>query len=469
MRRIPAWPALLCMGLLLPEAHAATYPGVGACSTTLQACVDAAASGDTIELATNTPINEIVTITRDLTLTAAAGFEPVVDMVIAMAANDDVRVTVTHMTGATRLLGFLDGGGGNLDFLASNNRLEGCQSAAVSLRSNTTGGPYGRAWGYFNFNTLTQTGTDCAPAISVSGQGNTADFGATIGNNTIVANGLGQNSAVELYAANAGNFGARVDHNTIRGTNFNTGIELRSQRAGTQATAYILNNLITGQTSVSGGPGALSIYASAGAINATVLFNTLVFNNIGLNAGARTDQGGSLTGVLANNVFAHHTQYAFGLGSEIPGFAEDHNLVWDSPLPPGVRPLGAHSRLGDPAFVDPETGNFRLLATSAAIDNGNAAYATGVATVTLDLDNQNRAVREVDMGAYEFQGVPVVPPVVPPAGPPGSGTHAIPVLGAPALAFTSLLPGAWGALHLRRRRHTQPCATCPTTHSRGES
>ncbi len=463
MRRIHAWPALLCMGLFLPQAHAAIYPGAGACSTTLQACINAAAGGDTIELATNTPIDETVTITRSLTLTAAAGFEPVVAMVIAMAANDDVRVTVTRMTGATRLLGFLDGGGGNLDFIASDNRLEGCQSAAVSLRSNTTGGPYGRGWGDFHSNTLTQTGTDCAPAISISGEGNTADFGAAIGNNTIVANGLGQNGAVELHAANAGSFGARVHHNTIRGVGFNKGIGLRSRRTDTRATAYILNNLVTGQTSVSGAPGALSIDASAGTIQATVLFNTLAFNHIGLNAGARTDQGGSLTGVLANNVFAHHTQYAFGLSSEIPGFAEDYNLVWDSPLPPEVRPLGAHTRLGDPAFVAPETGDFRLLATSAAIDNGNAGYATGMAAVARDLDNQNRAMREVDMGAYEFQGEP---PVVPPAGPSGGGPHAIPALGVPALAFTSLLAGAWGALRLRRRH---PCRTAPSSHTDTEA
>ena len=73
--------SLVALGLLLLAAPAAAgtlvYPGVGACSGTLQACVDAANAGDTVELATNSPIDADVTIAKSLTLTRRSGFAPV--------------------------------------------------------------------------------------------------------------------------------------------------------------------------------------------------------------------------------------------------------------------------------------------------------------------------------------------------------------------------------------------------------
>ncbi len=55
-----------------------TYPGAAPCNTTLQACINGSASGDIVEIATNTPIDENLTINKALTLKAAAGFDPVI-------------------------------------------------------------------------------------------------------------------------------------------------------------------------------------------------------------------------------------------------------------------------------------------------------------------------------------------------------------------------------------------------------
>ena len=59
-----------------------------------------------------------------------------------------------------------------------------------------------------------------------------------------------------------------------------------------------------------------------------------------------------------------------------------------------------------PLFIDPENGDFRLLATSPCIDAGNNAYAA----TTNDLGGSERIIdgdldgtATVDMGAYEFQ------------------------------------------------------------------
>ena len=140
-----------------------------------------------------------------------------------------------------------------------------------------------------------------------------------------------------------------------------------------------------------------------------MLHNTIAGNEVGLNAGARTDLGARLTGRLANNIFAHHTRHAFWLDNDqVPGFLDSHNLVFDAPpLPPagGPRPYGPGTRTGDPQFGDPEPGDFSLLPGSDAIDYGSDTLAD--ARVAQDLLGQPRRVRTVDMGAYEFQGTPL--------------------------------------------------------------
>ena len=72
----------LCLAVLVAAVaacplSAATWPSAG-CAGTLQACIDAAAAGDIVEIATDGPIDETPQIDdKSLTLRAAAGFTPV--------------------------------------------------------------------------------------------------------------------------------------------------------------------------------------------------------------------------------------------------------------------------------------------------------------------------------------------------------------------------------------------------------
>ena len=75
---------LLTSGLLIAvfgmaaTAPAATlrWPGSAPCDTTLQACIDAAANGDTVEVASNAVIDESLALARAITLRAVPGFAP---------------------------------------------------------------------------------------------------------------------------------------------------------------------------------------------------------------------------------------------------------------------------------------------------------------------------------------------------------------------------------------------------------
>ena len=77
-------------------ATAATfsYPGAAPCNTTLQACIDAAASGDIVQIVTNTPIAESPDIEKSLTLRAGLGFKPAVSSVLAIS-NGSAADTIT--------------------------------------------------------------------------------------------------------------------------------------------------------------------------------------------------------------------------------------------------------------------------------------------------------------------------------------------------------------------------------------
>ena len=80
--------ALLFLTLVpVAAAGALVWPGSGACGGTLQACIDSAAAGDTVQVATNTPVGEDLTIAKSLTLEPApAGAPSVVGQITLLSS-----------------------------------------------------------------------------------------------------------------------------------------------------------------------------------------------------------------------------------------------------------------------------------------------------------------------------------------------------------------------------------------------
>ena len=89
--------AFLATGFSTVTGATLTYPSAS-CNTTLQACIGVASSGDTVQVATNIPIGENLTIEKSLTLRPAAGFSPVL--------NNGARVRLLNLASAANSIVF---------------------------------------------------------------------------------------------------------------------------------------------------------------------------------------------------------------------------------------------------------------------------------------------------------------------------------------------------------------------------
>jgi hypothetical protein len=126
-------------------------------------------------------------------------------------------------------------------------------------------------------------------------------------------------------------------------------------------------------------------------------------------------RGGTLTDESLTLQQIQVEQYVFettlALGNN---FVEGGGRRLDSPLSPGSLPteLPATNYAIDPEFVDALSDNYRLLSLSRGIDFGIYHFdSQGVElTEAKDLDGRQRRVNQhPDLGAYEFQGLPLNP------------------------------------------------------------
>lgn len=99
---------------------------------------------------------------------------------------------------------------------------------------------------------------------------------------------------------------------------------------------------------------------------------------------------------LTNNIIAG--KYYVNVGSMPATFLSSHNL-WFGKTP--APPWDNQSILADPLFVDPGVGDFRVRASSPAIDRGSASVKS---VVVDDLDGVSRPGNGIyDIGAFEFE------------------------------------------------------------------
>ena len=175
------------------------------------------------------------------------------------------------------------------------------------------------------------------------------------------------------------------------------------------SSPIIANTIIYGNIATTGG-GIYNGYMSSPIIyNATIIGNTASGSFAG---GIRSNSDAILT--IQNSIIT--SNFGVGLAGSI---ISDYNVVWGNTLGdynPGLKP-GTHDISDDPKFVDAANGDYRLHTGSPCVDIGsNAEVPAGLIT---DINGKSRIMDGnwdgtvvVDMGAVEYELVPVIIPML---------------------------------------------------------
>lgn len=380
--------ALFIFILFSPTLQAATltYPSAAPCDTTLQLCIDGAATDDTIEIATNERINEEITIAKSLEITSADGYQATIGsatwlfpreiLIEDSGTGDLVDVTLDHLNldNARLYVSFSADDGQNftlqnstLTNVSDNNNDYGIE---LSLRVASTV--------LIQNNTLASSGSVINIDISMADPA-TADI-------TIVGNTLTGSDPLYSYQ----------------------GIQFYNAYQGT-TTLDIQNNLIYNVGSCfCGGPAGVDFdQAGDGVVVANIINNT-IWQVQGEGAGlvvATPSALGTLTVNLHNNSITDAVGYDVYLPAASALFVlnNDYNNFFNNSIAGvwGGYTAGANTLSEDPLYFDTNALDFRLQNDSPLINAGTNDI-TDVTLATSDFQGATRIVGgAVDIGAYE--------------------------------------------------------------------
>jgi len=278
-----------------------------------------------------------------------------------------------------------------------------------------------------------------AVGSSVIGGGAVNDVG-NISNSTFTNNSTNRGGGAIAYSGNISNSifmnnkammngGAIYISRNVSGSTFenNSANEAGGAIYGSQHTRIISNTTFINNNASVGGA-VYRFYRD----NDMVIFNSLFFKNISSENGGAVyfysyESSAVMNSTFVNNIASELGGAFYGNGNilnsilfqnQAAGEANDiapdgGRLHVDYTLAnhiSGAVDLGPHFIMGDPRFVDPENGNFRLLPDSPAINVGDPAviddypFPTNDQGQAIDLEGKARIIYEgIDLGAYEFQ------------------------------------------------------------------
>ncbi|GAB6011712.1 choice-of-anchor Q domain-containing protein [Viscerimonas tarda] len=187
----------------------------------------------------------------------------------------------------------------------------------------------------------------------------------------------------------------------IGGGIFNTRTFSGQEKTGVVSNCLIFNNT-AGEVGNTGG----------GVVNLSILINSTIVNNCGViddksvsaNIGGVYNDGGPSGGGFAyNNIIWGNTDIDISI---YDGGTVKNNIFKNVSIETEPFVFTDGNSNADPQFVDVENGDFRLQASSPAIDAGNNLYYDLVQYGNKDVSNNKRIeFGTIDLGAYELQNL----------------------------------------------------------------
>lgn len=404
-----SWLALL----LVPAAEAATRVWPSAiCNATLQACIDGAAVGDRVEIDWLAPIEEDITLSRGLTLTAAgqrvrfAGGRSVTGL---LGSGVSGTVTISRIDITDAELSLRKAGAGLAIFVVDDVGVERSPAGGNGRIAVTadSGGTVSATLNRNRVRGLPASLNDGLLQLTASG----GSLDAVVTSNTLTRNAdpLAQGAAlfVDVHAIGGqpGEATVRVQGNTAEGA-FGRGAYTFSEGLFS-STASTLRVFAISNTATGSAPAAstgISLIAGSGTVDAYVFNNTLagVRNGISATVWDSGTAAARINGSIRNNLIQASERGLIAGATLTPSLDNDYNLI-EAPAnqaTPGPNTLAGPARLV--ARHAP-----RLRPGSPAIDAGDgiglANMIVDAGLPPLDADGLRRVKgSRVDVGAYEW-------------------------------------------------------------------
>lgn len=396
------------LALLCQSAGAATldWPSSG-CASTLQACINAAASGDTVRITTEALISESLDINKSLTLAArgTAALFSAGSSISLTAVNDGVNITLSNLRLSEGAI-FATIGSSNASHAQSlrfeNLRVEAPSSTLAALQISQVSGANSNYTINLERSYLSQNNaTGAAVFIDRLGAGNARPT-INVLNNQMQIRGSGVVSRLSAHGGVvniSGNRIGRLKQLPIGGT-ISAGVFVGVVDGGTMpATLRVSRNVIHQVDS------AVVIRATEASLSANVLNNTFSVSNIaGLTLDS--DAGNSISGRVANNIVDRPGNCGLEImaGSSV-SLTHNFNLYSQSSSPYCGTAAGANDRNETALF----RGQFDFRARSGSAPQVNAGSNSDQPQTFLivpiplpDIDGRSgRVGGTVDIGAHE--------------------------------------------------------------------
>jgi hypothetical protein len=393
------------------QATAHTWPnltGVGSCQSTLQACIDVAAPGDTIVVGNDdllipdghTAINESIIINKSLTLAGAAGvdavFTPGHTINVGSPLSGAMNLTLDHLVlhDTHMVVDHLSDTAST--YTLSRFRVEDTDSGACAIyfSSNGSGTPtfnFGDGDLHFHRRSATSSTADAVCATGTNGGTWYVNF---FRNRVRIDHGAIY-GGMSITSVNAGY--VSFMSNQIVGNDFKYGIRTLITPGSPANSLDVLSNVVDGQGS--DGESAIALHMTNTTLRA--INNTSVNNQRGLLV-ARFGAD-STSGRVANNLVAFNRADGLYIASDVAvTVSNGYNLVYGNAS--DLFTPGGGTIVGDPGIAS--VWNPRPTALSSlAVGTGNLADVPVFPFVGpgFDADGEPRVIASVDIGAYELQ------------------------------------------------------------------